>query len=164
MKKLLPVVVALAMLAPAAAWTQQKGAIQLKSRAEVELTERSEKGAQVKKLVELAKTPTVPGTTVIFTTTYTNTGKQPAHAVVVTNPVPEHTVYVDQSAEGKNASIAFSVDKGRTYGAPEKLVIRNPDRTTRKATAADYTHIRWTLTAPIAPGGTGSVSFAAKIK
>lgn len=164
MQKIFTAVLLFAVLAPAAVWAQQKSAIELRSLAEVETIEKNEKGEQVVKRTEVSKAPTVPGSVVVFTTKYTNTGKQPAHAVVVTNPVSEYMAYIEGSAEGSNTAIEFSVDSGKTYNAPDKLTVKDPDGTMRKAKPADFTHIRWTLTKPIAPGGIGSVSFKAKIK
>jgi uncharacterized repeat protein (TIGR01451 family) len=164
MQRMVTVLMALALLAPAAAWTQQKGAVELKSIAEVETTIKNEKGEKSTKRLDAAAATKVPGDTVAFTTLYTNTGKEPATAVVIDNPVPEHTTYVDQSAEGIDTRIDFSVDNGKTYGAPDKLTIKDATGTVRRATAADYTNVRWTLTKPLAAGGRGSVSFKAKIK
>jgi hypothetical protein len=56
------------------------------------------------------------------------------------------------------------VDNGKTFATPDKLKIKTPDNKERPAIAADYTHIRWTLTGSIAPKGKGSVSFRAKVK
>jgi uncharacterized repeat protein (TIGR01451 family) len=164
MQRMLQIVLALALLLPAAAWTQQKGAIELKSVAEVDVTEKNEKGEMVTKRVEATKTKTVPGDTVLFTTHYTNRGKQPATDVVITNPIDEHMAYVDRSADGNNARVEFSTDGGKTYNAPEKLTITNAQGLVRPARAEEYTNIRWTLAKPLSPGGTGSVSFKAKIK
>jgi uncharacterized repeat protein (TIGR01451 family) len=152
------------MLLPAAARAQQQGSIELKSIAEVEVTETNAKGVKEVKRVEVGKAAVVPGDVVVFTTSYTNTGKKPADKVVITNPVPEHMDYVDQSAEGKGTKIEFSVDKAKSYGTPDKLTVTDAQGKTRKAGPTDYTHIRWTLVKPLPPGGTGSVSFRAKVR
>jgi uncharacterized repeat protein (TIGR01451 family) len=164
MQRILQIGLMLALFLPAAAWTQQKGAIELKSVAEVDVTEKNEKGEMVKKRVEAATTKTVPGDTVIFTTYYTNQGKQPATAVVITNPIDEHMAYVEHSAEGSNTRIEFSTDGGKTYNSPEKLTVRNAQGLVRPARAEEFTHIKWTMTGPLSAGGSGSVSFKAKIK
>ncbi len=164
MKKILQVVLTLALLAPMAAWAQQKGAIVLKSVAQVEVAEKNQKGEKLVKRVDVAKATTVPGDTVIFTTHYTNTGKRPADGIVITNPIDEHMTYLDGSAEGNNTRIEFSTDGGKTYNAPEKLIIKNAQGMVRQARAEDYNGIRWTLTRPLPAGGSGSVSFKAKIK
>ncbi len=162
-RTVISILVALLLL-PAAARAQQKGSVELKSIAEVEVTKTNAKGEKEVKRVDTAKAKVVPGDMVIFTTTYTNIGKQPADKVVITNPVPEHMDYLDKSAEGKGAKIDFSVDKGKSYETPDKLMVTDAQGKTRKARPADYTTIRWTLIKPVPPGGAGSVSFRAKLQ
>lgn len=154
----------LVLLLPAAAFAQQKGVIELKSVSHVEVVTTTAIGKKEVRRVEAAKTRVVPGDIVFFTTEYRNIGNQPAGNVVITNPVPEHTVYVDKSAAGKGTRIDFSVDGGRSYHSPDRLAVKDARGKKRKAVAADYTNIRWTVTAPVAPGKKGEVSFRAKIK
>jgi uncharacterized repeat protein (TIGR01451 family) len=163
MKKMLPVVLVLALLAPAAAWAQQKGSIELKSIAEVEITETNAKGEKEVKRVDTAKAKVVPGDIVIFSTYYTNISGKPAENVMITNPVPEHMLYMDRSAEGKGTTIEFSVNGGKSYSTPDKLSITDASGKSRKAVASDYTHIKWTVSKPVAPGVKGDVSFKAQL-
>lgn len=151
------------LLLPAAARAQLKGAIELTSKAEVEVTTTNAKGEKEVKRVEASKANVMPGDTVIFTVTYVNNGSKQATDVAVKNPVPEHMVYVDKSVEGKGTKIDFSVDNGKTFGAPDKLKVKNPEGNDRSATTADYTTIRW-IVETLPPGGKGSVSFRAKVK
>jgi uncharacterized repeat protein (TIGR01451 family) len=151
------------LLLPAAAWAQQKSPIELKSLAEVDVTVTNAKGEKEVARVEASKATVVPGDVVIFTNQYANTGDKPATDVVIKNAVPEHMIFVDGSAEGKGTRIEFSVDKGKTYGAPDKLTVTNAQGATRKAAAQDYTNIRWTVE-KLPPGARGSVSFRAKVK
>ena len=152
------------LLIPATARAQQQGTIELKSVAEVEMTETNAKGAKEVKRVDAAKSKVVPGDVVIYTTTYTNIGKDAAEKVVITNPVPEHMNYVDKSAGGEGVKIDFSVDNGKSYAAPDGLTITDAQGKKRKAGPADFTTIRWTLVKPLQPGGTGSVFFRAKLQ
>jgi len=158
------VVIAALLLAPAALPAQQKGSIELTTVAEVEVAGKNAQGEKEVKRMEAAMAKVVPGDVVIFTTRYTNTGKEPASNVTIMNPVPEHMTYVDRSAEGKSTRIDFSIDGGKTYAAPEKLVITDSQGKKRTALAKEYTHIRWVLTTPLAAGGTGSVSYRAQLK
>ena len=164
MQKKVLVVIMLALLMPVSAWAQQKGAIELKSVAEVEITEVNAKGEKVIKRVDTAKAKVVPGDLVIFSTYYTNISNKPAEQVMITNPVPEHMQYVDGSAAGKGAAIEFSVDGGKSYSTPDKLKVTDASGKTRKALASDFTHIKWTVSRPVAPGGKGDVSFKAKLQ
>jgi uncharacterized repeat protein (TIGR01451 family) len=151
------------LLLPTAVRAQQQS-IELKSVAEVEVVTTNAQGSKEVNRIDASKSKVVPGDIVIFTTTYTNVGKKPAEQVVITNPVPEHMNYVDLSAEGKGTKIDFSVDKGKNYGDPDKLTLTDAQGMKRKAGPADYTDIRWTLIKPLPTGGTGSVSFRAKLQ
>jgi len=164
MKKVLRLFMVLALLVPAAAWAQKKGGIEIRTVSEVEVTQTNAAGIQEVKRADATKTKVLPGEPVIYTNYYSYSGDQPATDVVIKNPVPENTVYVDGSAEGKNTKIEFSVDKGRTFAAADRLKIRSPDGKERRAVAADYTHIRWTIEKPLQKGAKGSVSFRAKVK
>jgi uncharacterized repeat protein (TIGR01451 family) len=155
--------IAILLLLQAPAPAQQKGSIVLTSVSEVEVVKLNAEGKKEVKRVDAAKAAVVPGDTVIFTVSYANTDTKPADRVIVINPVPEHVIYMDKSAEGKGTTIEFSVDGGKTYAAPGKLTVTSAGKQ-RPAIAADYTHIRWTLNKPLTPGGKGSVSFKAQIK
>lgn len=105
----------------------------------------------------------VPGDEVIYTIHYVNKSKNVATNVVITNPIPEHMNYQQDSAEGVNTSIEFSAD-GRHFAAPDKLTVPLADGKSRPARAEDYTYVRWTLTAPLAPGKEGHVSYRAVLQ
>ena len=142
----------------------QQGTIDLKTNTEKEITETNAKGEKVVTRFEVGKSKVVPGDVLVYTTTYKNNGGKPAENIVITNPVPKHMNYVDKSAEGKGMKIDFSADHGKTYGAPETLFITEGQGKKRQATAEDYTDIRWSLLKPLPSGGTGSVSFKAKLQ
>lgn len=163
MKKQVAGMVLMLFLLPLAAGAQQ-GSIELRSTAETEVVTVNAKGEKEVKRVDAARAKVVPGDTVIFTTHYKNAGKEPAGNVVITNPIPEHTVYVDRSAEGAGTRIDFSVNNGRSYASPGNLTVAGPDGKTRPAKPSDYTHVRWTLNKPLQPGGKGSVSFRGQVK
>ncbi len=138
--------------------------VELVTKAEKEI-EVVEKGAKFKKLSPPLKM--VPGDEVLYTVTYSNKTAKPAETVAVTNPVPKFTRYIDNSAAGDGATITFSVDGGKTFATPDKLIVALKDKsgkdTTRSAVASDYTHIRWVLKQNVAPGQSGSVRFRAAI-
>jgi uncharacterized repeat protein (TIGR01451 family) len=164
MKKTVLGILCALLLLPVAALAQQQGSIELKSTAQAEVVETNKKGEKQVKRVEVSKAKVVPGDVVVFTTTYKNVGKQPADKVTIMNPVPEHMLYVDQSAEGKGMKIEFSVDKGKSYGSPNTLMVIDALGNKQQATILDYTNIRWIAVKPLAPGGKGTVSFKAKLK
>lgn len=109
-------------------------------------------------------TTVVPGDEVIYTITYQNTGDEAAEAVTITDPVPAQMRYLDGTAFAPGADITFSVDGGRSWGTPQELRILAADGSERRATAADYTHIRWRLRHAIGPGKRGYARFRAALR
>lgn len=105
----------------------------------------------------------IPGTEVIYTTRFTNQGKQGAGNIVINNPVPKDTIYLGNSAFGNNSDITYSLD-GKTFSAPDKLNVKTPDGKERPAVPAEYTHIRWSYKGELASNKTSDVGFHVKIK
>ena len=64
----------------------------------------------------------------------------------------------------KPASITYSVDGGGSFDVVGKLTVKDEKGDERAAVPADFTHIRWTITEPIDPGDTGTVSFRAVLE
>lgn len=105
----------------------------------------------------------VPGDKVGYRIRFENTGDEAADNIVLNNPVPENTNYVDGSARGANTNIVFSVDGGDSFAKPEQLFIEKNGQQIQ-AQAKDYTHVRWTLTNPLPSGETGSVQYVVQVK
>jgi uncharacterized repeat protein (TIGR01451 family) len=106
----------------------------------------------------------VPGDEVIYTIRYQNVGKDPAEAVAITNPVPDHMEFrrvLDEVPE--HAELTFSIDGGATFDVPAELVVTT-DEGPRPALPEEYTHVRWTLREPLPPGAVGQVSFRARLQ
>ena len=140
----------------------QQGTIRLEHKAEQWESVTDDSGIQQTRLVEA--TNVLPGERVLFSVTYTNTGDQAAEEVIITNPVPDHMVYVDNSATGDNTSVTFSVDGGDSFGAPQDLLVTDARGTQRPATAKDYTHVRWLVESDIAAGASDTVQFTAMVE
>ncbi len=138
------------------------GGVTLKVMVEQEIVITNEKGRKEKR--RIAATKVVPGDEVIYTIHYLNGGTQPADDVFITIPIARETRYVEGSARGADTRITFSVDGGKQFAEPERLVVKGKGGHSRAATAADYTHIRWTFMKPVPPGASGAVSFRATLK
>lgn len=163
MKKLIASVSALILVAFAGPlWA---GNLKLVNNAEMDIKEKGKNGEEIVKRVPATKV--VPGTEVIYTTIATNEEKVEAANVVITNPVPDHMVYVAgsaiSSAMGSATKITYSID-GTNFDVPEKLEVIEEDGTVRKATAEDYKAIRWLCNFSIKPQGKVTVSFRARLK
>lgn len=137
-------------------------AIKVTSIAQTEVTETDKKGKKTIKLTPVTKA--VPGTDVIYTTTFKNTLKKPAEDISINNPIPNDSEYVEGSAFGKDCEILFSADGGKTFGHAEQLKIKSADSKERTALPGEYTHIRWNYKKQLAPGKSGEVGFRATIK
>ncbi len=149
-------------LAALPALAAEEGPVVLTLRAETEVTGADAQGKKVVKRVPV--TTAVPGTAVIYTLSYRNRGATPAERVVLVNPVPQHMVYLEGSAFGPGAAIEFSVDGGKAFGPADSLRVKGPDGKQRPAVASDFTHLRWTLGQPLAPGASGEAGFRAVLK
>ncbi len=157
------------LAAAPAAWAQAQGG----EKPELVLTLSAQKETAVKGPDGTAKTEWQdvkagsPGDVIRYTIAYRNAGKTEARNAVIVDPVPKGTTYIPDSAAGAGAEIAFSLD-GKTFQAPPQLKykVRQPDGAEVELQASPdmYTHIRWTITKPVPPEGTGAVSFKVKVR
>jgi hypothetical protein len=97
----------------------------------------------------------------IVSVRFTNSTEQVLDSIRITSSVPPDLRYVARSASGPGSDVLFSADDGRTFGLPEELTLATPDGGVRGADAADYTHVRWVLRAPLDAGATGIARFRA---
>ena len=105
----------------------------------------------------------VPGERVGYQIEAINKGTEPAADIVIANPIPEHTVYVQGSAKGLDTQIEFSVDNGKTFALPAELFIEKDGKRVQAETA-DYNQVRWILNKPLAAGASTTVQYIVKIK
>lgn len=138
------------------------GALKVTSTAQTEVVVTGKDGKKTLKRAPVTKA--IPGTEVIYTTTFENTLKKAAGNISIDNPVPNDSEYVGGSAFGKDCEILFSVDGGRTFGHAEELKIKDADGKERTALPGEYTHLRWNYKAQLAPGKSGEVGFRAVVK
>lgn len=101
------------------------------------------------------------GREVFYTVRIKNPGVQFASDVVVVQRIPQNTSYVPNSAAGPGAEIGVSADGGQSFGAEGRLTVTDSAGIARPATARDYTHIRWHLRNPLAPGAVALARFRA---
>ncbi len=150
------------LLLPSLAWAKPRVELKVEALKEVKSVENG------KEVTRLLPADTVkPGQVLQYTIRYTNTGDEDATRVVVNNPIPKGTVYLAETAYGYGSKITFSADGGKTFGPADtlKVTVTRADgsKTTRKAMAAEYTHIRWVIT-KVPAGGSGSVGFKVRVK
>jgi len=146
-----------------AVWLTTLATVGLASEA-VEL--RTQLVAEVRESTGPAERPTfrlVPagrlsqGQVVYYTVRITNPTPVFANKVQVSQLIPANTTYLPGSAAGPGAEVEFSTDGGQTFGRPESLKQADGAR----VGPGGYTHIRWTLRKPLAPGATALARFRA---
>lgn len=150
-------ILALALAGGAHAQTARQGSIELRNVAEVETEVRGADGQVQKKRAAAEKA--LPGTEVIYTSTYRNVGSKPAANIVVVNAVPANTTLVGGSAFGDNTDITFSADGGKTWAPADKVKVRTADGKERPAGVSDLTHVRWTYRGELPAGKQGTAGF-----
>jgi uncharacterized repeat protein (TIGR01451 family) len=145
-----------ALLLPASAMAQSQ--VALTSQVLVERTTTDANGAARTSL----EPPGVvtPGDRLVFVVNYHNNAASPATDFVVTNPIPDSVSF----AGAESAGSVLSADGGQTWGALAALTVRNADGSSRPATLADVTHIRWRIAQPIPAGGGGELRFRGVVK
>ena len=152
---------AAALVFAAVAWTsahaQSGGDIEFRNIAEIEQEVKTPEGKVEKKRVVAQKA--IPGTEVIYTSSFRNIGKKPAGNIAVVNPIPANTTLVGGSAFGENTEITFSANGGKTWAAADKLTVTGKDGKQRPAALSEFTHIRWTYRGELAVGKEGTVGF-----
>lgn len=106
----------------------------------------------------------IPGEIIQYNTVFQNISNKPASNINIVNPIPKHTVYLANSAYGKNMITGFSVDGGRHYGKADTLKIRGIDGKWHLAKPSDYTHIRWQYRGVLAPKTKQVVTFRVRLR
>lgn len=139
------------------AHAQAGGDIEFRNIAEIEQEVKAADGKTEKKRVIAQKA--IPGTEVIYTSTFRNMGKRPAGNISVVNPVPANTTLVGGSAWGDNTQIAFSADGGKTWASADQVKVTGADGKPRPAGLSEFTHIRWTYRGELPAGKQGAVGF-----
>ncbi len=106
----------------------------------------------------------VPGDELRYTITFTNSGNEVVDGgnVVITNPIPASTEYLDGTAFGAGTEIVFSTD-GESFATANELRVEEAGLEALTS-AKDYTAIRWTYSPALKPGETGHVSFDVRLK
>lgn len=103
------------------------------------------------------------GQVVYYTVRITNQTTVPLRNVAVVQPIPANTTYLADSAAGPGAIVSFSVDGGLSFAPAQSLMIE-ANGVKQPAQATQYTHIRWLLRNPLAPGATALARFRATFR
>ena len=94
------------------------------------------------------KVKVAPGDTLRYVVSGENSGDIEAENLVITQPIPEQTTYVLDSASNDDdaaAAITYSIDNGESFVAEPMIEVTLPDGTVelQPAPAEAYTHVQW---------------------
>jgi uncharacterized repeat protein (TIGR01451 family) len=154
------ITLAAALSLTSAAMAQAPQPVSLISKTQAVVTVTDAKGNKKRTLVD--PTTVVPGQPLVIWLSYKNGGKAPATNFVINNPIAkglDFTSFGEKSEWG-----VVSVDNGKTFGPLASMKVTAADKTSRPATAADVTHLRWVFAKPIGAGAGGTISFYAVVE
>ncbi len=100
------------------------------------------------------RTSARPGDEIGYTLDFTNVTGGPVRNVQLVDSIPQGTTYVlGSAAADRPARINYSIDGGKTYTAqPMITAIEDGKKVEKPAPRELYTHVRWTVLSPVAPG------------
>lgn len=96
-----------------------------------------------------------------------NEGKGSAKNLVLTQPIPQNTIYFKDSATKQaGVEILFSIDGGKNYSAAPMVEVKTLSGKVevRPAPLESYTHVRWKWQNSIAPQGEINVAYQVRVK
>lgn len=134
-----------------------RGSIEFKNVAEVEREVTGADGKVEKKREPVSKA--VPGTVVIYTSTFKNVSTKGVGNININNPIPANTTLVPASAYGEGMDLSYSADGGKTWATADKVKVKDADGKERPAGISEFTHIKWSLRGELAPGKQGEAGF-----
>jgi uncharacterized repeat protein (TIGR01451 family) len=106
-----------------------------------------------------------PGDVLGYSLAFTNRTSGRVSQVQFVDPLPTGLVYQTGSARAnKAARIEYSIDGGKSWSPePTVVVMENGRRVVKPAPREAYSHIRWTLAEPMAPGAQVTAAFEAEV-
>jgi uncharacterized repeat protein (TIGR01451 family) len=106
-----------------------------------------------------------PGDVLAYSLAFTNVTHGPVKNVQFVDPLPRGLLYRTGSAHAdKPAHIEYSIDGGKSYTArPTIVVVENGKRVEKPAPREAYTHIRWTVSGPLAASAQVTAGFQAEV-
>jgi len=106
-----------------------------------------------------------PGDLLAYSLAFTNTTSGTVNNVRFVDPLPKGLVYKSASARAdKPVRIEYSIDGGKSYTARPMIAVVEQGRQVEKpAPVQSYTHIRWTVSGPLAAGAQVTAGFQAEV-
>ena len=135
---------------------QQQPQVQLSLTADKKMVQKDPEGKpQVTWQALQGKVVVQPGDVLRYTVSGANNSDRSVKSMAFTQPIPQRTVYVLNSATTANnaAQITYSIDNGKSFVAKPTVQVKLADGKieTRPAPAELYTHIRWQFGSNVNP-------------
>lgn len=129
--------------------------VQVSAAKKVTTVEAGGKTRVVWEPVGNAQASVVPGDILRYKVIGSNHLPRALRSFVLTQPVPQGTEYVPQSAaviSGGEATLTISIDGGATFSPKPMIEVKSAGGSVRRepAPASQYTHLRWTFTSDLA--------------
>lgn len=102
------------------------------------------------------------GQEIFYTVRIRNPGMKTIHHADVTERIPANTRYISGTATGAGSQILFSIDGGQQF--MEAAALPAPVLSMAGHPVTVYTHVRWQLGAPLAPGAVMLARFRAEFQ
>lgn len=155
----LPLVVtlAVALVAPRFAVAQVQGSQALVITAH-NVTAETASGRENKAVAR-------PGDEIRYSLVFTNVTRGTVNNVQFVDPLPQGLVYVLGSAKAQQpVRVEYSIDGGKSYWAQPMIeMVEDGKKVEKPAPRERYTHVRWTVLGPVAPGGQVMAEFRAQV-
>ena len=106
-----------------------------------------------------------PGDVLGYSLAFTNPAPVAVSNVQFVDPLPRGLVYrIGSAGADKAVRMEYSIDSGKSYAVqPMVVVVENGKRVEKPAPREAYTHIRWTVSGPLAPGAQVTARFQAEV-
>lgn len=148
---------------------QQQPKVQLRLTADKKIMQKDQQGNQKVAWQPLQGNVVVqPKDVIRYTITGANNSDRSAKNLVFTQPIPNRTIYVLNSAVAQNnaAKITYSIDKGKTFVENPIIQVKLADGKveTRPAPAEMYTHIRWNFGSDVNPKTAVNGSYQVQVR
>ena len=131
-------------------------------------TVEDEQGNVNSEWVELPGAASVqPGEVLRYTIAAENQTGEDIPNFILTQPIPDPVVYIpDSSVIDTDAEITYSIDNGETFvlNPTVEVTLDNGEVETQPAPPETYTHLRWTLTNPLAPTAVVTGQFEVRVQ
>jgi uncharacterized repeat protein (TIGR01451 family) len=146
----------------------QQPKVNLNLRAEQEIVQKTTDGKITKTWATTDnKVKVKSGDRLKFTVTGNNAGTRSAQGFAVTQPIPNGTTFVLNTAQSsQNAQITYSLDQGKTFTVTPTVKVTQPDgRIAEKPAPAEaYTHVRWNFSAALVPTASTEASYQVAVR